>query len=81
MTDEVTVAGATYSMGTKTLIVNATSSDQVGAPTLSAAGSPNEPLGTLSGGKLTTTLAMTPARVNVTSSEGGTDSLLVDLTQ
>src|SRR5499426_207092 len=81
MTDEVTVAGATYSMGTRSLTVKATSSDQVGAPTLSAAGSPNEPLGTLSAGTLTVPLAMTPYQVNVTSSAGGTDSLLVDLTQ
>ena len=81
MTDEVTVARATYSMGTRSLTVNATSSDQVGAPTLSAAGSPNEPLGTLSGGTLTVPLAMTPYQVNVTSSAGGTDSRLVDLTQ
>jgi len=81
MTDEVTVARATYSMGTRSLTVNATSSDQVGAPTLSAAGTPNEPLGTLSGGTLTVPLAMTPYQVNVTSSAGGKDSLLVDLTQ
>src|SRR5262249_61700176 len=81
MTDEVKVASATYSMGTKSLTVKATSSDQVGAPTLSAAGSPNEPLGTLSAGTLTVSLGMTPYQVNVTSSAGGADSLLVDLTQ
>src|SRR5262245_29935070 len=81
MTDEVTVAGATYSMGTRSLTVNATSSDQVGAPWMVAAGSPTEQLGTLSGGTLTVPLAMTPYQVNVTSSAGGKDSLLVDLTQ
>jgi len=79
--DEVTVATATYSQGTGSLTVNATSSDQVGAPSLSAAGNPSEPLGTLSGGTLTTPLVAPPFEVNVTSSEGGTDKLQVDLTQ
>ena len=81
LTDEVTVASTTYSQATGTLTVNATSSDQVGAPTLTAAGSPSEPLGTLTGGTLTAPLVAPPFQVNVTSSAGGTDNLLVDLTQ
>ena len=79
--DEVTVATATYSQASGSLTVNATSSDQVGTPTLSAAGNPSEPLGTLTAGTLTTPLVAPPFQVNVTSSEGGTDKLLVDLTQ
>jgi len=60
--------------------VNAVSSDQLGAPTLTAAGNPLEPLGTLTAGVLVLPLAAPPFEVVVTSSAGGTGSLLVDLT-
>jgi hypothetical protein len=78
--DEVTVTQARYSLATHVLTVNATSSDQT-APlaVLTASGSPLEPLGTLSGGVLNATLTAPPYQVVVTSSKGGTNTLLVDL--
>jgi hypothetical protein len=78
--DEVTVTQARYSLATHVLTVNATSSDQT-APlaVLTASGSPLEPLGTLSGGVLNATLTAPPYQVVVTSSKGGTSTLLVDL--
>ena len=80
LVDEVTVTTATYSQSGRVLTVNAVSSDQLGAPTLTAAGNPQEPLGTLTGGVLVLPLAAPPFQVTVTSSAGGTGTLLVDLT-
>src|SRR5215471_2939737 len=80
LVDEVTVTVATYSQSRHVLTVNAVSSDQLGAPTLTAAGNPQEPLGTLTGGVLVLPLAAPPFQVTVTSSAGGTGTLLVDLT-
>lgn len=77
--DEVTITNVSYTLATKTLTVNATSSDPVGAPTLTASGSPLEPLGTLTGGVLNVVLNAPPYQVTVTSSKGGTDTFLVDL--
>src|SRR5262252_2544105 len=80
LVDEVTVTAATYSQSSHRLTVNAVSSDQLGAPTLTAAGNPLEPLGTLTGGVLVLPLAAPPFQVTVTSSAGGTGTLVVDLT-
>jgi hypothetical protein len=80
LVDEVTVTAATYSQSRHVLTVNAVSSDQLGAPTLTASGNPQEPLGTLTGGVLTVSLVAPPFQVTVTSSAGGTGTLLVDLT-
>jgi hypothetical protein len=77
--DEVTVTLARYSLATHVLTVNATSSDQSSPPVLTAAGSPLEPLGTLTGGVLNATVTAPPYQVVVTSSKGGTNTLLVDL--
>jgi hypothetical protein len=80
LVDEVTVTAATYSQTSHVLTVNAVSSDQLGLPTLTAFGNPQEPLGTLTGGVLVLPLAAPPFQVTVTSSAGGTGTLLVDLT-
>ncbi|HKE91136.1 MAG TPA: hypothetical protein VKB45_12425, partial [Gemmatimonadales bacterium] len=80
LVDEVTTTAATYSVSSHRLTVNAVSSDQVGAPTLTASGNPQEPLGTLTGGVLVLPLAAPPFQVTVTSSAGGTRTLAVDLT-
>jgi hypothetical protein len=80
LVDEVTVTAATYSQSSHRLTVNAVSSDQLGAPTLKAAGNPLEPLGTLTGGVLVLPLSAPPFQVTVTSSAGGTRTLVVDLT-
>jgi hypothetical protein len=80
LVDEVTITAATYSVSSHRLTVNAVSSDQVGAPTLTASGNPQEPLGTLTGGVLVLPLAAPPFQVTVTSSAGGTRTLAVDLT-
>jgi hypothetical protein len=77
--DEVTITQARYSVATHVLTVNATSSDQVSPPVLTAAGSPLEPLGTLASGVLNVTVTAPPYQVVVTSSKGGTATLLVDL--
>jgi hypothetical protein len=78
-TDEVSITLARYSLATKTLTVNAASSNQVGAPTLSASGSPLEPFGNLTGGVLNVVLQAPPYQVTVKSSAGGSDTLFVDL--
>jgi hypothetical protein len=80
LVDEVNITAATYSKSSHVLTVNAASSDQLGAPTLTAAGSAQEPLGTLTSGDLTESLAAPPFQVTVTSSAGGTRTSLVDLT-
>jgi hypothetical protein len=80
LVDEVTITAATYSVSSHVLTVNAVSSDQLGAPTLTASGNPLEPLGTLTGGVLVKPLAAPPFQVTVTSSAGGTRTLAVDLT-
>jgi hypothetical protein len=77
--DEVTITQARYSLATHTLTVNATSSEQVSPPVLTATGSPLEPLGTLSSGVLNVVVTAPPYQVVVTSSKGGTAALLVDL--
>jgi hypothetical protein len=77
--DEVTISLARYSVATHILTVNAASSDQVTPPVLTASGSPLEPLGTLASGVLNVTLTAPPYQVVVTSSKGGTSTLLVDL--
>jgi len=77
--DEVSITLARYSLATKTLTVNAASSDQLGAPVLTATGSPLEPLGTLAGGVLNVVLQAPPYQVTVKSSAGGSDTLFVDL--
>jgi hypothetical protein len=79
LVDEVTVTLARYSVATHVLTVNATSSDQVAPPVLTASGSPLEPLGTLASGVLNLTVTAPPYQVVVTSSKGGTSTLLVDL--
>ena len=79
LVDEVTITAATYSQSSHRLTVNAVSSDQLGAPTLTASGNAQEPLGTLTGGVLVVPLAAPPFEVTVASSEGGTGTLLVDL--
>src|SRR5262245_21414622 len=79
LVDEVTVTTATFSIGSRVLTVNATSSDPVGAPTLTASGSPFEPIGTLTGGILAVPLAVPPFQITVTSSEGGSGTLRVQL--
>lgn len=78
-TDEVSITLARYSVATKTLTVNAASSNQVGAPVLTATGSPLEPLGTLTAGVLNVVLQAPPYQVTVKSSSGGSDTLFVDL--
>ena len=80
LVDEVTITAATYSQSSHLLTVNAVSSDQLGAPTLTASGNPLEPLGTLMGGVLVKPLPAPPFQVTVTSSAGGTRTLAVDLT-
>jgi hypothetical protein len=80
LVDEVTITAATYSQSSHLLTVNAVSSDQLGAPTLTASGNPQEPFGTLTGGVLVKPLAAPPFQVTVTSSAGGTRTLPVDLT-
>jgi hypothetical protein len=77
--DEVTITRASYSLATHTLMVNATSSDALGAPALTASGSPVEPLGNLTAGVLNVVLAAPPYQVTIKSSKGGTDTSLVDL--
>lgn len=79
LVDEVKVTAATYSIGGGVLTVTASSSDQVAVPTLTASGSPFEPIGTLTGGILVTPLAVPPFQITVTSSAGGSGSLPVDL--
>ena len=77
--DEVTITQARYSLATHILTVNATSSDQVSPPVLTATGSPLEPLGTLTSGVLNATVTAPPYQVVVKSAKGGTATLLVDL--
>ncbi len=80
VTDEVLITKVTYSVASHVLTVNATSSDKVAPPTLTASGSATEPLGTLSAaGVLTATLTAPPYQVQVKSSKGGVDTLIVDL--
>ena len=78
--DPERVGEASYSLSTRTLTVNATSSDQLGGPVLTATGSPVEVLGTLAGGTLNVVLQVPPYQVTVRSSAGGSDTFLVDLT-
>jgi hypothetical protein len=77
--DEVTISKATYSLSSQVLTVNATSSDTVNVTVLTASGSPLEPLGVLTAGVLTTTVTAPPYKVQVSSTLGGTDTLIVDL--
>jgi hypothetical protein len=77
--DEVTITLARYSVANHTLTVNATSSEQVTPPVLTASGSPLEPLGTLTAGVLSVIVTAPPYQVVVTSAKGGTSTLIVDL--
>lgn len=79
LVDEVTVDSATYNVTTQTLTIQAHSSDQTSPPTLTAEGSPLEPLGTLTSGTLAVPMTVPPGTVTVTSSAGGKDSRTVDI--
>ena len=77
VTDEVAVTQALYDPDSATLTVNATSSDSVTPPTLSADG-----FGDLTAGVLTATpLLAPPATVRVRSSLGGITDLMVSTNQ
>ncbi|MCO6056659.1 hypothetical protein NG726_08215 [Pseudomonas sp. MOB-449] len=70
LVDLVTISRAEYSMGTSTLTVEASSSDQAGTPVLTAEG-----LGTLANGSLQLPAqTIPPATVHVLSSNGGSDT-------
>ena len=73
VTDEVTIAGASYDPGAKTLTVDASSSDTVAPPVLTLGG-----FGDLAADQITVTqLTAPPAKIRVLSSKGGMAELLV----
>ncbi|MFJ3486161.1 hypothetical protein ACIPL1_22585 [Pseudomonas sp. NPDC090202] len=78
LTDLVTITNATYSLGNGQLSLTATTSDATSAVTLTATGSSGGAIGTLSGDAtktLTTGISpIPPAKVTVTSSNGGSDT-------
>ncbi len=74
--DVVTITLAEYNSDSKTLTIEASSSDQVTPPTLTAVG-----FGGLTAGKLTVaSLQVPPTEVTVTSSAGGSDTAQVFMT-
>jgi len=74
--DIVTITLAEYNSDLKTLTIEASSSDQVTPPTLSAVG-----FGDLTAGKLTViNLSVPPTEITVTSSAGGSDTTNVFVT-
>lgn len=77
LTDQVQIVRAEYGLSSGQLTVQASSSDQTGQPTLTVSFDHGAPIGTLAGGtvkSLTTGVSpIPPARVRVTSSNGGSD--------
>ena len=74
--DVVTITLAEYNSDLKTLTIEASSSEQVTPPTLTAVG-----LGNLTGGKLTVTgIVVPPPEVTVVSTAGGSDTTSVFVT-
>jgi Big-like domain-containing protein len=67
--DVVKITKAQYALDTRTLRIEATSSDQFAPPTLIAVG-----FGQLTAGTLNAPMAQPPARVTVVSSQGGRDT-------
>ncbi|MFK3795829.1 hypothetical protein [Pseudomonas sp. NPDC088444] len=79
LTDLVSIDTATYSLASGQLTLSATTSDATAATTLTATGSSGGAIGTLGGGGTTKTLItgispIPPAKVTVTSTNGGSDT-------
>src|SRR5690606_38711084 len=78
LTDQVQIVRAEYGLSSGQLTVQASSSDQTNPPTLTVSFDHGAPIGTLAGAgtvkRLTTGVSpIPPARVRVTSSNGGSD--------
>jgi hypothetical protein len=75
LVDDVAIISPTVDLSTRTLTIEASSSDETGSPTLTA-----EALGALAGGSLVITdVVIPPAWVTMNSSAGGTDTEPVTL--
>ena len=78
LTDLVTIVRAEYSLGSGKITLVASSSDEMSPPALTARTSNGALIGSLGGDgavrSLTTTLSLPPAKVEVSSAHGGSDS-------
>lgn len=78
LTDLVVISRAEYNLNTSELTIEASSSDETAPPVLTATTGTGVPIGTLGGGGLVKSIStgispIPPAKVQVTSANGGTD--------